>query len=129
MKIWKQSVLYYLGGASYMTLEFLYRGRSHGSMFLLGGLCFSLLGQIKKLRRSLPLRATLGAGAITGLEFLTGLLVNQEYQVWDYRRMPLNLQGQVCLPFTLLWIPLSLAGFFLYDRADRALTFPPSAVK
>ncbi len=129
MELWKRTVLYYLGGAGYMTLEFLYRGRSHGSMFLLGGLCFSLLGRVKNWRWPLAIRAALGSAVITGLELLTGLLVNRNYQVWDYRRMPLNFRGQICLPFSLLWIPLSLAGFFLYDRADRALTFSGRAIK
>ncbi len=129
MAIWKQTVLYYLGGAGYMFLEFFYRRRSHGSMFLLGGLCFSLLGRIKNWHFPLVIRAALGSAVITVLEFLTGLVVNRRFQVWDYRRMPLNLRGQICLPFSLLWVPLSAVGFFLYDRADRALTFPKKKVK
>ncbi len=126
MEIWKKSVMYYLGGAGYMFLEFIYRGRSHGSMFLLGGLCFSLLGRVRKLRWPLAVRSAVGGAMITGLELLTGLAVNRDHQVWDYRRMPLNLRGQICLPFSLLWVPLSLAGFFLYDRA---LTFLQKTIK
>ena len=44
MKFWKQAMLFYLGGCAYMGLELLWRGRSHGSMFLLGGFCFLLIG-------------------------------------------------------------------------------------
>jgi hypothetical protein len=29
--------------------------------------------------------------------------------------------GQICLPFSLLWIPVSLLGMFLYRLADRGL--------
>ena len=31
MKIWKQMILFYLGGCAYVVLELLWRGRSHGS--------------------------------------------------------------------------------------------------
>ena len=119
MKIWKNAVLFYLGGASYMALEFLWRGRSHGSMFLLGGGCFMALGQIRRLPMPLPMRAVLGAGVVTGMELATGLLVNQRHQVWDYTAMPMNYQGQICVPYSLLWIPVSLGAMLLYGQADK----------
>lgn len=116
MKMWKNFVLFYLGGASYMFLEFLWRGRSHGSMFLLGGVCFRLLGALGTLLKRIPLalKAMLGAGAITLLELMTGLLVNRDYGIWDYRDMPFHFRGQICLPFTLLWMPLTLFGMWLH---------------
>ena len=82
MKFWKQAVLFYLGGCAYMGLELLWRGWSHGSMFFAGGTCFLLLGRLK----SQPpwVKAVAGAGIITGVELLTGLLVNRQYQVWDF---------------------------------------------
>ncbi len=121
MIIWKFSLLFYLGGMCYAGLELLWRGFTHWSMFLLGGLCFVLVGNLKRLR-PLPLRLTVAAAVITALELGCGLLVNRNYGVWDYRHMPLNFRGQICLPFTLLWIPVSLAAMFLYDRADRTVT-------
>ena len=63
----------------------------------------------------------MGACMITGVELLTGLLVNRNYSVWDYRGMPLNFRGQVCLPFTLLWLPLSVGGMLLHKAMDRRL--------
>ncbi len=121
MKIWERSVLFYLGGAGYMTLEFLWRGRSDGSMFLLGGGCFMVLGRLGRLRLSRPVQAVMGAGAVTALELLTGLAVNREYAVWDYRGMPLNLRGQICLPYSLLWVPVSFLGIALYGKAEGLL--------
>ena len=47
-----------------------------------------------------------GAG-VTAIEAACGLLWNRRHQVWDYRRMPLNWRGQVCLPYTALWCLLS----------------------
>lgn len=122
MKIWKTAVLFYLGGSAYMILEFLWRGRSHGSMFLLGGLCFLLVGGAlgRAQRIPLALRLMLGSGVITALELATGLAVNRDYGVWDYRQMPYQFQGQICLIYSLLWIPVSLLAMGLYRLAQKA---------
>lgn len=134
MKLWKTTLLWYLGGMTYGTLELIWRGRTHGSMFALGGLCFLLIGKLGRVRPPLPipLRALASAGIVTMLELGCGLLVNRDYSVWDYRDAPLNFHGQICLPYTLLWIPVSLAAIWLYDRLDRTvfrLTFPDDHVK
>ncbi len=121
MKIWKNAVLFYLGGGSYMTLEFLWRGRSHGSMFLLGGGCFLILGKLRRLRCPALLRGVAGAGIVTALELLTGLAVNRDHQVWDYRSVPLQFKGQICLPYSLLWIPVSLGAMALHGKAGAFL--------
>lgn len=106
-----------------MILEFLWRGRSHGSMFLLGGLCFLLIGRGVASLKHIPLalRLLLGAGTITVLELATGLLVNQDFTIWDYRTMPYHFAGQICLPFSLLWIPISLLAMGLYAIVGRYL--------
>ena len=124
MKIWKNSLLFGLGGCGYVGLEYLWRGWSHGSMFLAGGTCFLLLGKLNKTqpRLTLPLRALAGAMIITSVELLAGLLANRNYQVWDYRRMPMNFYGQVCLPYSLLWIPVSLGAMALYNVLDRRIS-------
>lgn len=121
MKLWKNAVLFYLGGASYMTLEFLWRGRSHSSMFLLGGLCFLALGKLRKAPLPLPALTVLGALMVTGMELAAGLVVNRDHAVWDYSAMPMNFMGQICLPFTLLWMPVSLAGMTLYGKTEGRL--------
>lgn len=122
MKFWKQILLFYLGGMAYAALELFWRGRTHGSMFLLGGACFAALGQLKRLRLPLPLLAPIGSAIITAGELATGLLVNRSYAVWDYRSMPVNFQGQICLSFSLLWIPVSLVAMVLYGLMDRKIS-------
>ena len=80
----------------------------------------------------LSMRMLTSAGFITALELGCGLLVNRDYNVWDYRHMPLNYHGQICLPFSLLWIPVSLGAIFLYDWLDNVLfrlTFEKDIVK
>ena len=134
MGIWRKIGLFFLGGAGYVGLELLWRGRTHGSMFVLGGLCFVLIGKLGKVQPPLPVpvRALVSAGIVTMLELGCGLLVNRDYAVWDYRAAPLNFCGQICLPYSLLWIPVSLAAIWLYDRLDGAvlrLTFHQDIVK
>ncbi len=115
MRIWKSVFLFSLGGSAYTVLELLWRGRSHGSMFALGGICFVLIGQLQKLRKMpLALLLVLSAGLITGLELVTGLLVNRDYSVWDYRQMPYHYLGQICLNYSLLWIPVSFVAILFY---------------
>ncbi|MDE7477569.1 MAG: putative ABC transporter permease, partial [Lachnospiraceae bacterium] len=52
---------------------------------------------------------------ITTIELLAGLIVNCNYAIWDYRDMPLNIMGQICLPYTILWFFLSLLAIILDD--------------
>ncbi len=106
-----------------MGLELLWRGWSHGSMFLAGGSAFLLLGKLGSHTRHLPLsvRAVAGAGVITAVELAAGLIANRDYSVWDYRRMPLNYRGQICLAYSLLWVPIGLGGMALYTLLERKI--------
>ena len=121
MKFLRGCILFYIGGTAYMILEFVWRGRSHGSMFLLGGLCFLLVGGGASKFKQIPAaaRPLLGAGIITGLELITGWLVNRDFEVWDYRDQLFQFQGQICLAFSLLWVPVSLMGMWLYGAIER----------
>lgn len=120
MKILKHTILFYIGGMAYMFLEFAWRGRSHGTMFILGGLCFLVLGQLARWLpvKNLAIKGLAGTAAVTALELATGLAVNREYQIWDYRQMPFQFQGQICLPYSLLWIPVCLGAMALYPLAE-----------
>ena len=120
MNLRKQILRFTIGGAAYVGVELLWRGYSHISMFLAGGTCFLLLGKLGRTQPRLPLvlRGLMGALVITQVELLAGLLFNRNYQVWDYRDTPLNFFGQICLPYCLLWIPLSLLAMWLYDCLD-----------
>ncbi len=81
-----------------------------------------LLGQLNRLKLSLPLRALYGAGSITVVELLTGIIFNRNYTIWDYRGTPFNFLGQICLPYSLLWIPLSMFAMVLYEILLNALS-------
>ena len=88
-------------------------------MFAAGGVCFLLLGQLSRVRG--PARLLLGPAVITAVELATGLLVNRDYTVWDYRSLPGNFMGQICPAFIALWLPLSVAAMAIYPRLERLL--------
>lgn len=117
MKPW---VLLLIGGTLYFFIEMLWRGHSHISMFILGGLCFWLIGLINEFLpwdMGIAWQALIGSAIVTGLEFITGIIVNVwlGLNVWDYSNLPLNLMGQICILFTLAWIPLSCIAIVLDD--------------
>ena len=97
------------GAAAYPMLELAWRGRTHPAMALAGGLSLSLLHTLSRTQKGRPLwqQALAGGMMITGVEYALGLAFNRRHQIWDYRRMPANLRGQICLPFTLAWCGLS----------------------
>ena len=65
MRFFKKLTMFGLGGTLYTLLELLWRGRSHSSMFLLGGGCFLMLGRLRRLRLPLPVKLLLGSAGIT----------------------------------------------------------------
>ena len=110
--VFKNLILFSIGGIFYIVIELLWRGYTHISMFLLGGLCFWLIGLINEKRsRKIPLitQMVMGAVIITALEFIFGYVLNIKMglNVWNYADMPYNIMGQVCLPYTLVWFVLS----------------------
>ena len=123
MPIWKRSAIFLTGGSAYVGLELLWRGYSHGSMFAAGGLCLLLIGHLGEVkpRLPLPLRILAGAAIITMVELGTGLLVNRDYRVWDYRHQPGNFLGQICPQFCLLWIPVAALAMGLYEGMKQLL--------
>ena len=112
--------LWLTGGLIYIGMELALRGRSHWTMFLLGGVCFVVLGLINELipwQMPLLKQMILGMAIITYFEFLTGCVVNiwLDWGIWDYSRMPGNILGQICPLFTFLWFWISGAGIILDD--------------
>ena len=116
-----EAVLFLIGGRLYTWIEILWRGRTHWTMFILGGLCFVIMGLLNEYtfpwHWCLFRQSLVSACIITTFEFLTGCVVNiwLKWQVWDYSNLPFNLLGQICLYYFLLWIPLSAMGIVIDD--------------
>ena len=98
-----------VGAICYPLLEMLWRRRTHVSMALAGGICFSLLYRIHLSKKPLALRCLMGALSISVVELLIGLIVNRALRlnVWDYSRDRFHLLGQVCLRYTVYWFVFS----------------------
>jgi uncharacterized membrane protein len=116
----KYLMLFIVGGIVYVITELLWRGWTHWTMFILGGICFICLGLINEiLPWMMPLwkQILIGASVITGMEFLTGCVVNLwlGWGVWNYSAMRGNVLGQICPQYFLLWLPVSLIGIVLDD--------------
>ena len=113
--------LWLWGGFAYCyVVEPLYRGYSHWTMFILGGFCFLILGGINIVfpwELGLVWQMLIGAGAITAAELMAGIVINVwlGLGVWDYSDMPLNVLGQICLPYSVAWFGLSAVGILLDD--------------
>ena len=124
MKTFKDSLLIPLGGTAYGLIEVLWRGHTHWTMLLLGGLCFYIMAQIGSIS-ALPLylRAVPCAYCITILEFLTGCIVNLllGWNVWDYSTQPFNFMGQICLPYLGYWYLLSIPTIVIACRLKLRL--------
>ena len=119
-KIEKYEFLFFVGATIYVIIEKLYRGYSHWTMFLLGGICFIALGLINEVLpwdMPLLLQMFIGGMIITVLEFITGCVVNLwlGWDVWDYSELPFNLWGQISLFSSIVWVGLSLVGIVLDD--------------
>ena len=112
--------LFIIGGSVYVMIELAFRGRSHWTMFLLGGFCFYLIGLINEFYPwDMPLISQMFISSIiiTTLEFIFGVILNiwLKLGIWDYSNMPYNLCGQICLLFSILWFLLSSVAIILDD--------------
>lgn len=108
-----------LGALGYPALEVMTRGRTHYSMGIAGGLSLLLIRRIGGWRGPVLRRAGLCAAGITAVEYACGRIWNRNFRVWDYRRMPLNYRGQICLPYTLLWGGISAGILALTDTYGK----------
>lgn len=114
-----------IGGLVYMGIEILWRGHTHWTMGVLGGVCFALIGLLDEVQDHPPmlLQMVQGAAIVTALELLVGLIVNRwlGWDVWDYSDMPGNLWGQVCPQFAAAWLLLSWAAVKLENLMHKWL--------
>jgi len=119
-QISKYSFLFLLGGLLYYAIEILYRGYSHPSMYILGGICFICIGSLNEFHTdqiSLISQMLVSAVIITILELITGMIVNKwlKLNVWDYSNLAYNLKGQISLISSNIWFLLSLPAILLDD--------------
>ncbi len=111
-KLKKDAAFFATGGAGYGIIELLWRGHTHWSMLIAGGMCFTIFSRIAERcrKRSLIYKAVLCSMSVTVVEFGFGIVFNKilKMNVWDYSKMPYNILGQICPLYTVLWGALGL---------------------
>ncbi len=109
-KIW----IFAFGGAAYCFLELLWRGSTHWSMALAGGTVLTIL-YVSSGRMGVLSFMPYSAAVITLTELLFGLVFNLALNadVWDYSGIVMNFLGQICLPYSLLWLALSFPLYYI----------------
>lgn len=109
--------VYAVGSVGYRTIELLWRGRTHWTMGILGGVCllFIYTAEARCRRMRLALRALVSSLFVTAAEFFSGLLINRVCRlgVWDYSGMRFNLCGQISLVYSILWYFLCIPAHLL----------------
>lgn len=112
------------GGLLYLGVELAWRGATHWTMGVLGGVCFVLIGLLDEWQDHPPILRQMvqGAALVTALELLAGLILNRwlGLGIWDYSDMPGNLWGQVCPQFSAMWLGLSWMAIHLENALHRA---------
>ena len=120
----KYSLLFILGAVGYAAMETIWRGHTHWSMMIAGGLCFILFSlAAEALRgRSILLKAVTCAVGVTAIEFIFGVVFNiyLGMGVWDYSHVPFNIMGQICPMFSLLWAGIAIAFLPLADAINKS---------
>ena len=112
-KLKKYALLFTIGAIGYGAIEVVWRGNTHWSMLIAGGICFILFSLVaeKFKEKNILLKAAICAVGVTAVEFVFGVIFNimLKMNVWDYSHIPLNLLGQVCPLFTILWAGIAIA--------------------
>ncbi len=120
-----------LGASGYGAIEILWRGKTHWSMLLTGGLAFLCIYLIANYSRgSLIKKCLMCALTITIIEYLTGAIVNLAlgWNVWDYSSLHFQLNGQIRLLYSVLWLALSLPGIWVSRRRSVKVLSSPRRV-
>ena len=127
-KLRADAPLFLFGALGYPAIEILWRGSTHPTMALAGGIGAVALFRLNRglFRGALPLRLLASGAAVTLIELLFGVIFNLGLgmEVWDYSEMPLHLFGQICLPYSLLWCLLSLPFCLFCGRAGARRRAP-----
>lgn len=110
------------GGLLYVLLEYLWRGYSHPTMFLLAFFVSQILmilnDTILPKDTYYEVQVLMGTFYCCVFEHVFGVIFNSNYTIWDYRSLPFTLHwtnDQVNLMFCLLWLFICMWGIPLMD--------------
>lgn len=119
----KNIIMFITGFCLYITLEVCFRGYSFIVMGICGGFIFILLDKINNSLSwdtDILIQGCIGSAIITTTELVVGetARVLGCVEMWNYSNMILNFDGVICLPYSLLWIVVSIVGIMVADAIN-----------
>ncbi|MBE7037471.1 MAG: hypothetical protein E7404_01055 [Ruminococcaceae bacterium] len=120
MKTLRYAVLFLTGFCTYITIEVCYRGYSYPLMGLCGGIILIVIDSINEKISwyiDILLQGIIGSFIVTGVELIVGgiFFIFNLNPMWDYSNVPFNFYGIISLPYSLIWIVISILGIILAD--------------
>ena len=116
--------VYLFGAVCYGLIEILWRGYTHWTMLILGGLCSLTIYSVNCMfsGSSIFFRAFISALIITALELVSGIIINLKlgWGVWDYSSIKYNFLGQISLEYSFFWYLLSIPASLLSTAVSRS---------
>ena len=126
-KWYKRIAIWFCMGMVYYPMEGLYRipsngGWAHISMMFVGMFCCAaacgVLNQFKWFyKKPVIVQSAVGSCAMLVVELLAGCILNLwlGFGIWDYSNLALNILGQVCPQFGIIWFCLMPLAIWLED--------------
>ena len=121
----KEVLIVVIMGCVYTNIEMIFRGHTHPSMIIVGGLCGAFAGIINDITPKMKMykQCILSAVFITLIEYISGYILNikLELEIWNYTNLKYNLNGQISLLFSFIWIFLSYFAIKFDDMLKNDL--------
>lgn len=120
----KNIILFAVGYCVYIAIEVTYRGFSYPLMGLCGGLALMIMDKINDYISwdvDIIIQGSIGSIIVTFFELIIGeISLHTDFLpiMWDYSNVLLNYDGVICLPFSLIWIGLSIIGILVADTIN-----------
>lgn len=115
--IGEYAAVFLAGAVMYSLIEIVWRGRTHWTMAVTGGVCLLLIHRCNERHRKWDLfsRCSLSSFYITSVEFAVGWLLNVKLHmmIWDYSDRVGNVMGQICPEYWAYWYLLSIPALML----------------
>lgn len=113
------TAVFIIGAVIYGAIELFSRGWTHWSMLLAGGVCVSTIYYLSNYTH-LPLwkKMILSSVIVTTVEYISGIILNIRlgWHIWDYSDRAMNLMGQICPTYSLIWLGLSVPGIWICKK-------------
>ena len=108
-----------VSGFIYCSLEILWRGWTHWTMFVLAfivGIIISQYNNIFTYDMDLAWQVLFGGLTSIMLEYLFGITFNQDFTIWDYRGLwGTFAQNQLNILFCCTWFVIVCISIFILD--------------